>query len=224
MDAPDPQSPKPNETPAGPVPTPSIISAMLRAAKGTSDLIFSPGRAPQIEVNGQLVQLKIPGVGVLTPGRHRAHCRRLDRTQRAGRRKTEGARLLRHFVQPAEGVAVSRERVHAARELRDCHARDPDQRSRFRHAEPSLPARRLLRLAQRNRAGHGPDGQRQVLHAGRHRGQDQRREGVPHHYHRGPHRISALPQARDDPPARAALRHAQLSRSLSAPLCGRRPK
>ncbi|HLV94649.1 MAG TPA: PilT/PilU family type 4a pilus ATPase, partial [Candidatus Acidoferrales bacterium] len=67
MDAPDPQSPKPNETPAGPVPTPSIISAMLRAAKGTSDLIFSPGRAPQIEVNGQLVQLKIPGVGVLLP-------------------------------------------------------------------------------------------------------------------------------------------------------------
>lgn len=49
------------------VPTPSIISAMLRAEKRTSDLIFSPGRAPQIEVNGQLVQLKIPEVGVLGP-------------------------------------------------------------------------------------------------------------------------------------------------------------
>ncbi|MGH9735618.1 MAG: type IV pilus twitching motility protein PilT [Candidatus Acidiferrales bacterium] len=49
------------------VPTPSIISAMLRTEKRTSDLIFSPGRAPQIEVNGQLVQLKIPEVGVLGP-------------------------------------------------------------------------------------------------------------------------------------------------------------
>lgn len=55
----------PEQRPA--VPTPSIISAMLRAEKRTSDLIFSPGRAPQIEVNGQLVQLKIPEVGVLGP-------------------------------------------------------------------------------------------------------------------------------------------------------------
>jgi twitching motility protein PilT len=48
------------------VPTADIIASMLRAVKNTSDLIFSPGRAPQAETNGQLVQLKIPGVGVLT--------------------------------------------------------------------------------------------------------------------------------------------------------------
>jgi twitching motility protein PilT len=66
MDAPNPQSASPAETP-GPVPTASIIASMLRSAKGTSDLIFSPGRAPQIELNGQLVQLKIPGVGLLLP-------------------------------------------------------------------------------------------------------------------------------------------------------------
>src|SRR5215469_6097436 len=59
------QAKKQEETPAA-VPTPSIISAMLRAAANTSDLIFSPGRAPQVEVNGQLMQLKIPGVGVLS--------------------------------------------------------------------------------------------------------------------------------------------------------------
>jgi twitching motility protein PilT len=40
---------------------------MLRAAPKISDLIFSPGRAPQVEVNGQLVQLKIAGVGILKP-------------------------------------------------------------------------------------------------------------------------------------------------------------
>jgi twitching motility protein PilT len=48
------------------VPTASIIAAMLRAAKNTSDLIFSPGRAPQVEANGQLVQLRITNVNVLT--------------------------------------------------------------------------------------------------------------------------------------------------------------
>jgi twitching motility protein PilT len=53
--------------PASPfVPTADIITAMLRGVKNTSDLIFSPGRAPQAETSGQLVQLKIPGVGVLT--------------------------------------------------------------------------------------------------------------------------------------------------------------
>lgn len=51
--------------PNQPIPTPSIIAAMLRASPKISDLIFSPGRAPQIEANGQLVQLKIPGVGLL---------------------------------------------------------------------------------------------------------------------------------------------------------------
>ncbi len=52
-------------TAAQPVPTSTIIASMLRASAKASDLIFSPGRAPQIETNGQLVQLKIPGVGIL---------------------------------------------------------------------------------------------------------------------------------------------------------------
>lgn len=51
--------------PKAPVPTPNLIATMLRAAQNTSDLIFSPGRAPQVEVSGQLIQLKIAGVGIL---------------------------------------------------------------------------------------------------------------------------------------------------------------
>jgi len=66
MDAPNPQSVNAAAA-TGPVPTPNIIATMVGGAKGTSDLIFSPGRAPQIEVNGQLVQLKIAGVGILMP-------------------------------------------------------------------------------------------------------------------------------------------------------------
>jgi twitching motility protein PilT len=40
---------------------------MIAAAKDASDLIFSPGRAPQVDMHGGLIQLKVPGVGVLTP-------------------------------------------------------------------------------------------------------------------------------------------------------------
>lgn len=47
------------------MPTPSIISAMLKAAPHISDLIFSPGRLPQIESNGQLLGVNVPTVQVL---------------------------------------------------------------------------------------------------------------------------------------------------------------
>jgi twitching motility protein PilT len=50
----------------GTAPTANIIASMLQAAPKTSDLIFSPGRAPQVELHGQLMQLKIKGVGVLS--------------------------------------------------------------------------------------------------------------------------------------------------------------
>lgn len=46
--------------------TPSIISAMLRTSRRASDLIFSPGRLPQVEANGQLIGVKIPSVETLT--------------------------------------------------------------------------------------------------------------------------------------------------------------
>jgi twitching motility protein PilT len=44
-----------------------LITTMLKAHKQVSDLIFSPGRAPQIESNGQLVELKFKGLEKLTP-------------------------------------------------------------------------------------------------------------------------------------------------------------
>lgn len=49
------------------IPTAQLVTAMLKASKGVSDLIFSPGRAPQIEVSGQLVELKFKGLECLTP-------------------------------------------------------------------------------------------------------------------------------------------------------------
>jgi twitching motility protein PilT len=46
--------------------TAQLITAMLKAHGHVSDLIFSPGRAPQIEVSGQLVELKFKGLECLT--------------------------------------------------------------------------------------------------------------------------------------------------------------
>jgi twitching motility protein PilT len=53
--------------PAARVSTPAIVTTMVRVSKQVSDLIFSPGRLPQIEVNGQLKEVNIAGVGKLTP-------------------------------------------------------------------------------------------------------------------------------------------------------------
>ncbi len=46
---------------------PQLIGAMLKAREHVSDLIFSPGRAPQVEVSGQLVELKFKGLECLVP-------------------------------------------------------------------------------------------------------------------------------------------------------------
>ena len=49
------------------VPTAQIIARMLGAHQRISDLLFSPGRLPQVETSGQLVEVPIPGMGALTP-------------------------------------------------------------------------------------------------------------------------------------------------------------
>jgi twitching motility protein PilT len=44
-----------------------VLRQMLRAADKVSDLIFSPGRPPQIELSGNLRPVSIPGLERLTP-------------------------------------------------------------------------------------------------------------------------------------------------------------
>jgi len=68
-----PQAPSTNPdasaaAPAAPkVSTAAIVATMLRVSKQVSDLIFSPGRTPQVEINGQLNEVNIAGVGKLLP-------------------------------------------------------------------------------------------------------------------------------------------------------------
>ena len=47
------------------VPTDDIIKAMLDVGSGISDLIFSPGRPPQVERYGELVEVKVAGLPTL---------------------------------------------------------------------------------------------------------------------------------------------------------------
>jgi twitching motility protein PilT len=52
---------------AGKVATPALLGAMLRAADKISDLIFSPGRPPQVQVYGELIPVQVSGLTALTP-------------------------------------------------------------------------------------------------------------------------------------------------------------
>jgi len=69
--------------------TNSILSAMLQFAPRVSDLIFSPGKPPQVEVNGTLLGVKVGDLAVLTP----ADTKRIAADLLAGNQK--GIDLLR---------------------------------------------------------------------------------------------------------------------------------
>src|SRR5713226_6743712 len=51
---------------SGLIPTPVLLAGMLRASEKVSDLIFSPGRPPQVEIHGQLTAVEISGASVLS--------------------------------------------------------------------------------------------------------------------------------------------------------------
>jgi twitching motility protein PilT len=50
----------------GRVATPALLGAMLRAADKVSDLIFSPGRPPQVQVYGQMIPVQVTGFAQLS--------------------------------------------------------------------------------------------------------------------------------------------------------------
>src|ERR1700738_360019 len=50
----------------GSIPTSVLLAGMLRASEKVSDLIFSPGRPPQVEIHGQLTAVEISGSSMLS--------------------------------------------------------------------------------------------------------------------------------------------------------------
>ncbi|HUB03085.1 MAG TPA: PilT/PilU family type 4a pilus ATPase [Terriglobales bacterium] len=50
----------------GAIATSALLAGMLRASEKVSDLIFSPGRLPQVEIHGQLTPVEIAGSSMLS--------------------------------------------------------------------------------------------------------------------------------------------------------------
>src|ERR1017187_7972992 len=50
----------------GSIPTAVLLAGMLRASEKVSDLIFSPGRPPQVEIHGQLTAVEVSGSTLLS--------------------------------------------------------------------------------------------------------------------------------------------------------------
>jgi hypothetical protein len=49
------------------IPTPKLIAQMLDSGNGISDLVFSPGRPPQVERFGDLVPVPVAEIPALRP-------------------------------------------------------------------------------------------------------------------------------------------------------------
>src|SRR4051794_34540610 len=62
------RAPIPNAAPHPVPPTPALLLAMLQVSTHVSDLIFSPGCLPHVEVSGQLISVKMAGLSVLSAG------------------------------------------------------------------------------------------------------------------------------------------------------------
>ena len=110
--------PTPNP-PAAPreFPVPQLILAMLKTNRQVSDLIFSPGRAPQVEVNGQLVELPFKGLERLTPAdtNYIARCIISNNEHASRKLESDGAADLSYGLEGA-----SRFRVNIFRQRGSC--------------------------------------------------------------------------------------------------------
>ena len=85
---------------------PQLIAAMLKSGGHISDLIFSPGRAPQVEVSGQLVELKFKGLECLKPEDTAAIAYELMGKNEHPIRKAGAGRLCRSCLTESTALAV----------------------------------------------------------------------------------------------------------------------
>jgi twitching motility protein PilT len=60
--------PNPSQSGAAPLNFVAVLRQMLKTSDKVSDLIFSPGRPPQVELAGKLLPVNVPGLEKLTPG------------------------------------------------------------------------------------------------------------------------------------------------------------
>ena len=87
------RAPLSNPAPVPVPPTPALLLSMLQVSSHVSDLIFSPGSYPHVEVSGQLVPVKTPGMPVLSAGDTQRIAQELigDNKQAIGTLQTQGS-------------------------------------------------------------------------------------------------------------------------------------
>lgn len=93
--------------------TPQLLTAMLKGRENVSDLIFSPGHAAQVELNGQLVELPFRGLERLLPQHTEQIAKDLLGTHSVAKQKleTEGSADLSYAI-----PSVARFRVNIFRQ------------------------------------------------------------------------------------------------------------
>ena len=192
---------------------------MLDSGDGISDLVFSPGRPPQVERFGELVPVPIAELPTLRTGRHRRHRPRSDRDNETVLRTLKDTGSCRPVVRAARSLPLPRQRLPPARHVRDRHARDRARRSRrSQELGPAAGDRRLRDAQERHRARDRPDRLGQVVDAGRDHRPDQREPRRSHPHHRGSDRVPA-PRTRR---ARSTSASCTPTRRRSRWRCGRR--
>jgi twitching motility protein PilT len=97
--------------------TPQLIASMLKGREHVSDLIFSPGHAPQVELSGELVELPFRGLERLLPQHTGQIARDLLGSSEVPKQKleTEGSADLSYAV-----PSVARFRVNIFRQRGTC--------------------------------------------------------------------------------------------------------
>jgi hypothetical protein len=94
-------------TDARAIATASLVQQMLDSGDGISDLIFSPGRPPQVERFGELATVSVAELPVLRAEGHCRHRPRPDSRQRDLPARAHRHRLIGSVVAPARSLAVS---------------------------------------------------------------------------------------------------------------------
>ena len=113
----------------------SVLHRMLSVDPKISDLIFSPGRPPQVELTGDLQGVQIAGLERLTPPQIKAMADLMLLRQRAGLGNAGQKRLGRYFLQRQRSVPLSRQYFSPARNLRHRDARDSDEAAELGRSE-----------------------------------------------------------------------------------------
>ena len=184
---------------------------MFRAAEKISDLIFSPGRPPQVQVYGQMIPVQVSGFTVLTADdtRHIAADLIGDNKQAITTLREHGACDISYGL---PGLARFRvnifiQRGSCAVVMRVIPTRNPGIRY---HCACPTQLIRHHEAAGWHRAGDRTGGSGKSSTLGGATGCNQSREKLSHHHDRRSHRVPAQPQVLDDSPAGIAQRHTQL--------------